>query len=81
MDTEHGNPADAVRGDLSQNDQGYRDMVALNTMPDRVTCPDCGGMATFQDDHLAARYECQQCGHAVAAMYADAAVAGTGALR
>jgi predicted RNA-binding Zn-ribbon protein involved in translation (DUF1610 family) len=72
---------DAVRGDLALTDRGYRNMVALGMMPQRLTCPDCGGTATFREDRLAARYECLRCGHAVAAMYADPCVAGTRTLQ
>jgi len=63
------------------SDEGYRNMVALGMMPPYITCPECGETATFQEDRLAARYECQRCGHAVAAMYADPVVAGTKILR
>ena len=59
----------------AMTDQGYRDARALGRIiPERVTCH-CGLAATFQDDTLAARYECER-GHAIAAMWADPAVAG-----
>jgi uncharacterized protein (DUF983 family) len=79
--TGHANLGDFLRGDLSLTDQGYRNMVASRMMPPYITCPECGDTATFRTDDLAARYECQRCGHAVAAMYADPVVAGTKVLR
>ena len=81
MNTDHANLGDLVRGDFALTDQGYRNMAAARMMPPYITCPECGGTATFREDRLAARYECQRCGHAVAAMYADPVVAGTKVLR
>lgn len=81
MNTDHTNLGHIIRVDLAMTDQGYRNMVAAGMMPPYITCPECGNTATFRDDDLAARYECQRCGHAVAAMYADPVVAGTRTLR
>lgn len=74
-------PADATLPSAALTDQGYRDIVALGMMPDVVTCPECGGKAPFWSDQFDARYECESCGHAPAAMYADKAVVGRRALR
>lgn len=54
-------------------DEGYRNMVRLGFMPSTVTCHQCGKPSTFQDDAMAARYECVQ-GHAGAAMWRDRCV-------
>lgn len=54
------------------SDEVYRGLVAADFMPKIVICAKCGGMATFRDDLLAARYECLTCGHAMAAMWARA---------
>jgi len=52
----------------------YIEMHRRHMMPHSIACPECGAPATFRDDNLAARYECIKCEHAIAAMYADAAL-------
>lgn len=53
----------------------YAEMVRRGMFPSAVACPECGAPATFRDDHMAARFECVKCEHAIAALYADKALA------
>jgi len=55
---------------LDYSDQDYRDQAAQGLIPQAVQCSDCDSPATFRDDVFAARYECLDCGHAIAAMWA-----------
>jgi ribosomal protein S27AE len=63
----------------AMSDAAYRSTAAVGgVIPQAINCPRCGLRAPFMDDRMAARYECPK-GHAVAAMWADRAVAGKSA--
>lgn len=64
----------------AMTDPGYRSMVRTRNMPDRIHCPQCELAAIFQDDDLAARYECEN-GHVIAAMWVDPVVVGRDRVR
>lgn len=61
-------------GEFALPDLIYIEMHKRGMMPHSIACPECGAPSTFRDDGLAARYECVKCQHAIAAMYADAAM-------
>lgn len=58
----------------SITDNVWREMFRDRALPPAVWCAECRGRATFRDDHMAARYECVNCGHSVHPMWTYAAV-------